>query len=240
MIIPEFVPSITASLYMPSICLGAFIAFLTLVAISREKKDLHVLILTDIVGVVMLLVVSAVGTDLAEALILPGLVVELAETLAISEVLISRELRKRRETYKFTDDEDLHIFPSAISINMEILETAPIFIAIVLIAFGVFLSGFTGGAVAGGGILFYALSKKAQGLPVEIFEGFSGLSGIAWCAWIVGFLVYFIAPEYWLLALFLSALGLLIKVASKVGLVGFIAREEINNRDFNNSIKNNK
>lgn len=39
----------------------------------------------------MIFVVSAVGTDLAESLILPGLVVELAETLAISEILLSRK-----------------------------------------------------------------------------------------------------------------------------------------------------
>ena len=55
------------------------------------------LILTDIVGIAMLIFVAAVGTDLAESLILPGLVVELAEILAISEILMSREMRKSRE-----------------------------------------------------------------------------------------------------------------------------------------------
>lgn len=229
MIIPEFVPEITASLYLPAIYLAAFIAFLTLVAISREKKDLHVLILTDIVGVSMLLVVSAVGTDLAEALILPGLVVELAEMLAISEVLISRELRKKRELFKYSDDEELNIFPKSLTINMEILETAPTFVALFLIGYGVFLSGFTGGAVAGGGILFYVISKNAKGLPFEIWEGFSGISGIAWCMWIIGFLLFFVSPDLWILALFFSALGLLIKVSSKLSLIGFLAREEINN-----------
>ena len=35
--------------------------------------------------------VAAVGTDLAEALVLPGLVVDLAEILAISEILMNRK-----------------------------------------------------------------------------------------------------------------------------------------------------
>ena len=58
-----------------------------------KREEIHILILTDLVGLAMIFVVSAVGTDLAEALILPGLVVELAETLAISEILITREMR---------------------------------------------------------------------------------------------------------------------------------------------------
>ena len=51
-------------------------------AIAYQKMSLNALILTDIVGVGMLILVAAVGTDLAEAIILPGLVVELAEILA--------------------------------------------------------------------------------------------------------------------------------------------------------------
>lgn len=226
-IIPSAVPAITASFYKPALLLAIFIGFLVLTAIALEKKDLAILILTDIVGTAMLLVVSAVGTDLAEALILPGLVVELAEILAISEVMISREMKRKQEEYD--DSNDLPLFPESLPINMEILETTPIFIALVLIAYGIFLTGFTGGAVAGGGIVFYMMSRKARGMPIELWEGFSGLSGIAWCIWILGFLIYFLFPSFWLLGLFMSALGLLIKVASKMGLIGVLAREEIKN-----------
>lgn len=226
-IIPSAVPAITASFYKPALLLAIFIGFLVLTAIALEKKDLAILILTDIVGTAMLLVVSAVGTDLAEALILPGLVVELAEILAISEVMISREMKRKQE--ENGDSDDLHLFPESLPINMEILETAPIFIALVLIIYGIFLTGFTGGAVAGGGIVFYMMSRKARGMPIELWEGFSGLSGIAWCIWILGFLIYFLFPSFWLLGLFMSALGLLIKVASKMGLIGVLAREEIKN-----------
>ena len=48
---------------------------------------------------------------------------------------------------------------------MEILQTAPVFIAIILVIYGAFLSGFTGGAVAGGGILFYVISLTMRGVP---------------------------------------------------------------------------
>ena len=54
---------------------------------------------------------------------------------------------------------------------MEILHTAPTFIAIILIAYGAFLTGFTGGAVAGVGILFYVLSRAVRGVPSNIWEG---------------------------------------------------------------------
>ena len=91
---------------------------------------------------------------------------------------------------------------------MEILNTAPNFIALVLIGYGIFLTGFTGGAVAGGGIVLYALSKKARGLPVLMLDGIAGVSGIAWCLWIIGFLLFFVTPQYWLLSLFLAACGL--------------------------------
>ena len=88
--------------------------------------------------------------------------------------------------------------------------------------------GFTGGAVAGGGILLYAISKKARGLPVFTLEGLGGVSGIAWCLWIIGFALFFIMPKLWLLSLFLAACGLLLKVASKVGLIGVLMREDMN------------
>ncbi len=219
MIVPEVVPQIVVSLYPVAIWVGVITGLIGLLGISFQKNDLSVLILTDIVGVAMLIFVAGVATDLAEALILPGLVVELAEIMAISEILLSREIRKSSRSRK-------DLAPTALPLNMEILKTAPTFIAVLLIAYGIFLSGFTGGAVAGGGILFYVLSKSARGLPVELFEGLAGVSGIAWVFWIVGFLLFFVGPPYWLLGLMLSAFGLLIKVASKVGLIGMLTREE--------------
>ena len=208
-IIPQFVPAFYSSMYSTALYGGLIVAFIGLIGIAMEKRDIQVLILTDIVGLAMLIVVAAVGTDLSEALILPGLVVELAEIMAISEILISREMRKK--------DVDTSFAPMPLNIDMEIMTTAPNFIALLLIGYGVFLSGFTGGAVAGGGIVIYVLSRKVRGLPIVVLD---------WCLWIIGFLFFFILPQYWLLSLFLAALGLLLKVASKIGLIGIMMREE--------------
>ena len=141
--------------------------------------------------------------------------------------MLSREMHKidadpRRNLTKATS-----LFPQPFALDMEIMTTAPNFIALVLIAYGIFLTGFTGGAVAGGGIVLYALSKKARGLPVLILDGIAGVSGIAWCLWIIGFVLFFVAPNMWVLSLFLAACGLLLKVASKVGLIGLLMREDI-------------
>ncbi len=205
-------------MYSTALYGGLIVAFIGLMGIAMEKRDIQVLILTDIVGLAMLIVVAAVGTDLSEALILPGLVVELAEIMAISEILISREMRKK--------DVDTSFAPMPLNIDMEIMTTAPNFIALLLIGYGVFLSGFTGGAVAGGGIVIYVLSRKVRGLPIVVLDGVGAISGISWCLWIIGFLFFFILPQYWLLSLFLAALGLLLKVSSKIGLIGIMMREE--------------
>lgn len=225
--IPSYVPAEFLSMYLPAIYAGLIVGFIGSMAIAMRREEIHILILTDLIGLAMIFVVSAVGTDLAEALILPGLVVELAETLAISEILLSREMHKidadsRRNLTKATS-----LFPQPFALDMEIMTTAPNFIALVLIAYGIFLTGFTGGAVAGGGIVLYALSKKARGLPVLILDGIAGVSGIAWCLWIIGFVLFFVAPNMWVLSLFLAACGLLLKVASKVGLIGLLMREDI-------------
>jgi len=218
LIVPLVVAPIVVALYLPAIIVGAIVALIALFGISIEKNDLHVLILTDIVGVSMLIFVAAIGTDLAESLILPGLVVELAEILAISEILMSREMRKTGKS--------VEIFPTPLKFDMEIMQTAPPFIALILIAYGAFLSGFTGGAIAGGGILFYAISIKVRGVPSDLWEGIAGNSGVAWCLWLAGFLVLFVTPQYWLLGLMLAAFGVFIKVAFKVGLIGVMNREE--------------
>ena len=224
---PAFVPNAFLSMYLPAIYAGLIVGFIGTMAIALRKEELHILILTDLVGLAMIIVVSAVGTDLAEALILPGLVVELAETLAISEILITREMRIIENDPRRNLSPSASLFPQPFALNMEILNTAPNFIALVLVGYGIFLTGFTGGAVAGGGIVLYALSKKARGLPVLMLDGIAGVSGIAWCLWIIGFLLFFVTPQYWLLSLFLAACGLLLKVASKVGLIGLLMREDI-------------
>ena len=217
-LVPNVVSPMVTAIYEPAIIVGILTGFIALMGIAFKKGDLAALILTDIIGFSMLLVVAAVATDLAESLVLPGLVVELAEILAIAEILMSREMRK--------NGKPVELIPLPLSLDMEILGTAPTFLAIILIAYGAFLSGFTGGAVAGVGILFYVLSKTIRGVPSTIWEGVAGISGIAWVLWLVGFLLFFVAPQYWLLALFLSAFGILIKVASKMGLIGIMGREE--------------
>ena len=217
-LVPNVVSPMVTAIYEPAIIVGLLTGFIALMGIAFKKGDLTALIITDIIGLAMLLVVAAVATDLAESLVLPGLVVELAEILAISEILMSREMRK--------NGKPVELIPLPLSLDMEILGTAPTFLAIILIAYGAFLSGFTGGAIAGVGILFYVLSRTIRGVPSTIWEGVAGISGIAWVLWLVGFLLFFVAPQYWLLALFLSAFGILIKVASKMGLIGIMGREE--------------
>ena len=217
-LVPSVVSPIVVSLYIPAIFTGLLVGIIGLLAISYQKNDLSALILTDIVGIGMLIMVAAVGTDLAESLILPGLVVDLAEILAISEILMSREIRKQGK--------DVDLIPLPLKMDMEILTTAPNFLAVILIAYGAFLTGFTGGAVAGGGILVYVLSRRVRGVPADIWEGVAGVSGIAWCLWLVGFVIFFAFPQFWLLALFLAAFGVFIKVTYKVGLIGIIGREE--------------
>ena len=217
-LVPNVVSPVVVGLFLPAVFTGIIVGFIGLLAISYQKNDLHALILTDIVGIGMLIIVASVGTDLAESLVLPGLVVELAEIMAITEILMSREIRKQGKS--------VSLIPLPLNLDMEVLTTAPIFFAIILVAYGAFLSGFTGGAIAGGGILFYVISRISRGVPANTWDGLAGASGIAWCLWLVGFLIFFVAPNYWLLALFLSAFGVFIKVTFKASLVGVMGREE--------------
>ena len=220
--IPTTVSPIVINMYLPAVYTALIIAFIGLTGIAIEKRDIQVLILTDIVGLAMLLVVGALGTDLAEALVLPGFTVELAETLAISEILLSREMHKM--------DKKASFLPLPLTADFEIMTTAPNFISLILIGYGVWLSGFTGGVIAGAGIIFYIFCRKARGLPIRVINGLSGISGVAWTLWIIGFCIFFALPKLWLLALLLSAFGLLLKVASKMGLIGTLMREEYNRK----------
>ncbi len=74
------------------------------------------------------------------------MVVELAETLAISEILLSREMHIIEQNPKKSLPEGTSLFPIPFNLDLEIMTTAPNFIALALIAYGIFLTGFTGGA----------------------------------------------------------------------------------------------
>ncbi len=110
-LVPDVVSPVVVAIYAPAVIVGIIVALIGLFGISIEKNDLQVLILTDIVGMAMLIIVAAVGTDLAESLILPGLVVELAEILAICEILMSREMRKTGKS--------VALIPTPLNFDME-------------------------------------------------------------------------------------------------------------------------
>lgn len=184
---------------------GLFIGFICIIivfaAMMREKDDLHRLLLTDLVEILTLVIIALIRTDLAEALILPGLVVGIAEILAMAELYIEKEdLVKKPENF----------------LNIEIMETAPGILAVVMLIYGIILSGFTGGAVAGLGILFYFLCK-GNNEKTEILET---VSGYAWVAWVVAFIVFMTLPQYWFFAVMLAGTGVFAKVAAKMAIVG--------------------
>ncbi len=60
-------------------------------ALAIETDDLHRLLLLDLVEIMTLGVIALLGTDLAEALVLPGLTVGIAELLALSQIYITKE-----------------------------------------------------------------------------------------------------------------------------------------------------
>jgi len=222
--------NIIYALYNPSILVAFIAGILSLFALSSQKSDLHVLLLTDLIECAMLVVIAAVGTDLAEALILPGLVVGMAELLAVSEILVMKKSLPKNKPKKKLFEEfllPLHLGVLRHEVEMEILKTSPKFLALVLVVYGAILSGFTGGAIIASGLLYYALSQRALGREFDetiktLWEGISGLSGIAWALWIFGFIGLFINPDNYLVWLLLAGLGLVIKVGSKLGLIGYI------------------
>ena len=117
--IPSHVPAEFISMYLPAIYAGLIVGFIGSMAIAMRREEIHILILTDLIGLAMIFVVSAVGTDLAEALILPGLVVELAETLAISEILLSREMHKIEADPRRNLTKSNSLFPQPFALDME-------------------------------------------------------------------------------------------------------------------------
>jgi len=172
-------------------------------ALAVEKDDLHRLLLIDLVEIASIGIIALLGTDLAEALILPGLVVGIAELLALSQIYLMKE-----------DLQDRPIRVPRIEVLQE--SPAPLILSMILIVYGIILSGFTGGAVAGlGAIFFIAVRTRTENLHLlELASGFS------WVLWIAAFFVFMFLPEYWYLALLGAAVGILIKVITKMSLMG--------------------
>ena len=182
--------------------------FLTLIcvlisffALFKEKDDIHKILIVDLVETVGLIIVCLVATDLAEALVLPGLVVGLSELLMLTEIYIKKEKLP---------------LPRIKPIKIEVMRTAPPIIASALVVYGIILSGFSGGAVAGLGLVFYFLCKGYE----ERFLLLETLSGYAWAFWIIGFFIFMIVPQAWLLAVMLSGGAILLKVTTKMALIG--------------------
>ncbi|MDD1656346.1 MAG: EhaG family protein [Methanomicrobiales archaeon] len=188
------------SIGMAAVLASGVIAF---AALAFERDDLHRLLLIDLVEIPSLGIIALLGTDLAEALVLPGLVVGIAELLALSHIYLLKEgLRDRPEGY-------LHI---------EVVEIghAPAIIASLLVVYGIILSGFTGGGIAGLGVVFFFMAK---GHRVD-FALLEAAAGISWGIWVASFFVFMFLPEYWYLAVMGAAVGILLKVTAKMSLVG--------------------
>jgi energy-converting hydrogenase A subunit G len=184
---------------------GLLVAFLGIlaafVALVRERDDLHRILLTDLTEILVLVVIALVATDLAEALILPGLVVGISELMAVSEVYLTREGLTRQPPQRM---------------QIEVMDTAPAIIAAVLVGYGIVLSGFSGGAVAGLGVIFYFMCKGHQ----ERFALLEAASGYAWAMWIGAFFIFMIVPAYWFFAVMIAGGAILLKVMAKMSLVG--------------------
>ena len=179
---------------------AAVIAFF---ALSKERDDLHKLLLLDLVEIVGLGVIALLGTDLAEALILPGLTVGIAELLALSQIYCTKE--------------GIRDIPVR-GLNIEVIAKAdaPLIISIFLVTYGMILSGFTGGAVAGLGLVILFISRSYR----EDLNLLEMASGISWALWIFAFFVFMFLPQYWFVALMGAAIGILLKVTVKMSLVG--------------------
>jgi len=192
---------IPGDVYLTGIGLLCIAIIIAMVAFIREKDDLHRLILTDSTEVICLSIVAFLATDLAEALILPGLVVSLAELLALSEIYINKE--------------GLSVIPAR-DHHIEALSSAPPIMACILVIFGIVLSGFTGGAVAGIGIIFYFMCLGHQ----EQYELLETISGYAWAFWVIAFFIFMILPAYWYFAVMIAGSAICAKVMIKLALIG--------------------
>jgi len=190
---------------IPDYSIGLFVAFaaagLAFYALMRETDGLHRLLLTDLIEVVTLAFIALIGTDLAEALILPGLVVGVSELIALSEI------------YRIKEG---YTLPPGSGLQIEVMESAPGILAALLVIYGIVLSGFSGGAVAGLGVIFYFLCRDHH----ERFELIETASGYSWVFWIVAFFIFMVLPQYWFFAVMLAGSAILVKVMAKMSLIG--------------------
>ncbi|NLL10376.1 MAG: EhaG family protein [Methanomicrobiales archaeon] len=185
-----------AGLFCTLVCVA-----ISFIALFRERDDIHKILVVDLVETTGLVLICLVATDLAEALILPGLVVGISELLMLAELYIRKEKLP---------------LPSFKPIKIEVMRTAPPIISFVLVVYGIILSGFSGGAVAGIGLVFYFLCKGYE----ERFELLETVSGYAWALWIAAFFIFMILPQAWLIAVMLSGGAILVKVTTKMALIG--------------------
>jgi energy-converting hydrogenase A subunit G len=190
------------------VMIAAAIAFF---ALAKERDDLHKLLLIDLVEILSIGIIALLGTDLAEALILPGLTVGIAEQLALTQIYCTKEGIKTKSV-------------KGLNIEVIVKADAPLILSIFLVVYGMILSGFTGGAVAGLGLIVLFISRSYQ----EDLNLLEMASGISWALWIFAFFVFMFLPEYWFVALMGAAIGILLKVTVKMSLVGTMWGE---NRD---------
>ncbi|HJK01007.1 MAG TPA: DUF2105 family protein [Methanocorpusculum sp.] len=189
-------------IYIVGIVIAFINLFIAFSAIVYENDDLHKMILVDLIEIIGLVIIALIATDLAEALILPGLVVGVAELMAVSELWLVKENIQQKHAIK--------------KLDIEVMETAPSLIGIMLVIYGIFLTGFSGGLLAAIGLLLYFLSKNVN-VP---FEKIENAAGYAWALWVIAFLLFMIIPSQWFLAVMLAAVGIMLKVMAKMSLVG--------------------
>jgi energy-converting hydrogenase A subunit G len=187
------------SLGLFGVLVPAAIAFY---ALARESDDLHRLLLIDLVEIPSLGIIAVLGSDLAEALILPGLVVGIAELLALSQIFLLKEGLRNKPAFR---------------LSIEVLEVghAPSILAAFLVCYGIVLSGFTGGGIAGLGIIFYFLARGMD----EDLSLVETAAGFSWAIWIISFFVFMFLPQFWFLAVMGAGVGILFKVLAKMSLV---------------------
>ena len=183
--------------------MGGIVSLLTAIsAIEGEKEDIHKRIIIDLIEITGLVVIALIATVLAEALILPGLVVGVAEIMAVSELWLAKEqLQQKRSSRK---------------LDIEVMTTAPPVIGLLLAAYGIFLTGFSGGLIAALGLMIFFLGKNMD----EKFAKIENAAGYAWALWIIAFLIFMLIPSQWFLAVMLAAVGIMLKVMAKMSLVG--------------------
>jgi energy-converting hydrogenase A subunit G len=197
--------------YQVGLVITLFCVVISFWALMRERGDIHKLLLVDLIETIGLVLVALVATDLAEALILPGLVVGISELIALAEIYVRKE-RLFMVGHK--------------PIRIEVMQTAPPILSFILVVYGIILSGFSGGAVAGLGVVFYFMCMGHS----ERFALLETISGYAWAFWIIAFFIFMTLPQYWFLAVMISGGAILLKVTTKMALIGTMRENYVEER----------